>query len=230
MNGQGQANADLYIGIATIVTSSDDHRGHVDFSANPAPHLYLLDSSGTTSNWSLLMGHGQWTEKLHEGAHPAELSPEDTASQINDTAHLGTRVLWLGWDITAANAQWIITRAHQLGLVGLWRVHLHAVYGGHRFPGVDAFVPRDRYELGVIAADSRASAGRRSFRRVSYNGVAAERLAHQSALSPTPATHRSAPCRLMPASAYYLNLPNHRPVEGARGVDSRSIQYVYAIE
>ena len=42
------------------------------------------------------MGHGKWTAKLNEGAHPVELSPEDTASQINDTAQLGTRVLWLG--------------------------------------------------------------------------------------------------------------------------------------
>src|SRR5579863_4080287 len=117
MNSHGQASADLYMGVTTIVASGDSRRGHIDYSASPAPHLYLLDSVGTTDNWSLLMGHGQWTEKLHEGAHPAELSPEDTAAQINATAHLGTRVLWLGWNITAANAQWIITRAHQLGLI-----------------------------------------------------------------------------------------------------------------
>ena len=86
-------------------------------SANPSPHLYLLDSVGSTDNWSLLIGHSDWTAKLREGAHPAELSTEDTARQIADTAHLGTRVLWLGWNLTAANTQWIITRAHQLGLV-----------------------------------------------------------------------------------------------------------------
>src|SRR3954462_14513644 len=38
MNSQGQASADLYMGITTIVASSDNHRGHIDFSANPKPH------------------------------------------------------------------------------------------------------------------------------------------------------------------------------------------------
>ncbi len=30
---------------------------------------------------------------------------------------MGTRVLWLGHNLTAANTQWIIARAHQMGLV-----------------------------------------------------------------------------------------------------------------
>ena len=149
MNSQGQASADLYMGVTTIVASGDDRRGHIDFSANPSPHVYLLDSVGTTDNWSLLMGHDKWTEKLHEGAHPVELSPEDTASQINATAHLGTRVLWLGWNITAANAQWIITRAHQLGMV-TYGEFISTPYTVGIDSGVDALLHMSRYELGVI--------------------------------------------------------------------------------
>ena len=117
MNSQGQASAHLYMGVTTIVASADDHRGHIDFAANPSPHMYLLDSIGSTDNWSLLNGHGDWSSKLHEGAHPAELSPEDTLRQLNATVHLGTRVLWLGWNLTAANSQWIISHAHQMGLI-----------------------------------------------------------------------------------------------------------------
>jgi len=43
----------------------------------------------------------EWTAKLYESVRPAELSPEDTARQMADTAKLGTRVLWLGHDLTA---------------------------------------------------------------------------------------------------------------------------------
>ncbi len=105
LNSQGQANAHLYMGVTTVVASGDKRRGHIDFAANPSPHLYLLDSVGSTDDWSLLIGHGDWTAKLKEGARLAELSPGETARQITDTAHLGTRVLWLGWNITAANTQ-----------------------------------------------------------------------------------------------------------------------------
>ena len=117
MNSQGQANAYLYMGVTTIVGSSDARRGHIDMAANPRPHLYLLDSIGTTDDWSLLIGQPGWAARLREGTHPVELTPEDTAHQLADTAHLGTRVLWLGADLTAANTQWIITHAHQMGLV-----------------------------------------------------------------------------------------------------------------
>ena len=212
MNSQGQANADLYMGVTTIVASGDDHRGHVDFSANPAPHLYLLDSVGTTDNWSLLMGHGQWTEKLHEGAHPAELSPEDTASQINDTAHLGTRVLWLGWNITAANAQWIITRAHQLGLV-TYGEFISTPYTVGIDSGVDALLHMSRYELGVIPDELQ-----RPLVDDPSGASAATAYDYAEHLPPTDphfrnygqfiAAHHAA---LMPTfSLYYLNLPDHR--------------------
>ena len=50
MNSQGQANADLYMGVTTVVAVSDRRRGAVDVSASPKPHLYLLDSIGSTDN------------------------------------------------------------------------------------------------------------------------------------------------------------------------------------
>ena len=212
MNSQGQANADLYMGVTTIVASSDNRRGHIDFSANPKPHLYLLDSVGSTDNWSLLMGHGDWTMKLHEGAHPAELGPEDTSAQINATARLGTRVLWLGWDITAANAQWIITRAHQLGLV-TYGEFISTPYTVGIDAGVDALLHMGRYELGVIPDELQ-----RPLVDDPYGAAASTAYDYAEHLPPTDphfhnygnfiATHHAA---LMPTfSLYYLNLPGHR--------------------
>ncbi len=212
MNSQGQANAHLYMGVTTIVASGDDRRGHIDFYANPSPHLYLLDSVGSTDNWSLLMGHDNWTAKLSEGAHPAELSPEDTANQINATAHLGTRVLWLGWDITAANTQWIITRAHQLGLV-TYGEFISTPYSVGIDAGVDALLHMSRYEIGVIPDELQ-----RPLVGDPYGAAATTAYDYAGHLPPADphfrnyghfiATHHAA---LMPTfSLFYLNLPDHR--------------------
>ena len=212
MNSQGQANADLYMGVTTIVASADDRRGHIDFSANPKPHLYLLDSVGSTDNWSLLIGHDNWTSKLREGVHPVELNPEDTANQIKATAQIGTRVLWLGWDITAANAQWIISRAHQMGLV-TYGEFISTPYSVGIDAGVDVLLHMGRYELGVIPDELQRPLVDDPFGAAA--STAYDYAQHLPATDPHfrnyghfISIHHSA---LMPTfSLYYLNLPGHR--------------------
>ena len=212
MNSQGQASAQLYMGVTSIVASSDNRRGHIDFSANPKPHLYLLDSVGTTDNWSLLIGHDDWTDKLREGAHPVELNTELTARQINATAKLGTRVLWLGWDITAANTQWIITRAHQMGLV-TYGEFISTPYTVGIDAGVDVLLHMGRYEIGVIPDELQ-----RPLVNDPYGAAASTAYDYAEHLPPTDphfrnyghfiSLHHAA---LMPTfSLYYLNLPGHR--------------------
>ncbi|HVZ84217.1 MAG TPA: amidohydrolase family protein [Terracidiphilus sp.] len=212
MNSQGQANAFLYMGVTTVVASSDERRGHVDFTANPRPHLYMLDSIGTTDDWSLLIGQKAWSAKLREGAHPVELSPEDTARELTDTARLGTRVLWLGGDLTAANSQWIIAHAHQMGLVTYgefvatpYRVGVEA--------GVDALLHMGRYELGAVpdelqrplAQDPYGSAASTAY---DYAEHVPTTDVHLRSYARFLAQHHAA---LMPAFAmFFLNLPGHR--------------------
>ncbi len=149
MNSQGQADADLYMGITTVVAVSDARRGFVDFAASPSPHLYPLDSVGSTDNWSRLASLPGWAAKLREGLRPAELNTGDTFNQLNQTARLGTRAVWLGPDLTAANVQWIIVRAHQLGLA-TYGEFVATPYDVGIEAGVDTLVHMDRYDLGVI--------------------------------------------------------------------------------
>jgi len=212
MNSQGQANANLYMGVTTIVASSDSQHGSIDFGANPRPHLYLIDSIGSTDNWSLLMGHAGWTEKLKEGSHPAELSPEDTARQLIATARLGTRVVWLGGDLTAANTQWIIAHAHQMGLI-TYGQFISTSYRVGVEAGVDALVHMGRYELGVVPDELQ-----RPLVDDPYGSAASTAYDYSQQVPPTDlhlrtyarflATHHAA---LMPTfSMYYLNLPGHR--------------------
>ena len=212
MNSQGQANADLYMGVTTIVAVSDEIRGAVDFAASPKPHLYVADSAGSTDNWSLLAKHPDWAEKLKEGARPIELSPEDTSRQIDETAHSGTRSLWLGPDITAANTQWMIARAHQLGLATYgefvatpYRVAIEA--------GVDTLLHMGRYELGLIPDELQLPLvddpyGNPAVTAYDYSQRLPPTDPHVRSYARFIAAHHAA---LMPTfSMYYLRLPDHR--------------------
>src|SRR5205814_8555900 len=83
MNSQGQASANVYMGVTTVVARSDREHGLVDYGANPRPNIVPIDSVGTTDDWSLLAKQPAWMDKLREGLRPVELSPEDTGRQLN---------------------------------------------------------------------------------------------------------------------------------------------------
>ncbi len=213
MNSQAEANANLYMGVTTVVASSDARRGHVDLGANPTPRIYLLDSIGTTDDWSLLIGHPGWTEKLREvGGHAVELSPEDTAQQLADTVRLGTRVLWLGHDLRAASTQWIIAHAHQAGLV-TYGEFVSTPYKVGVEAGVDALLHMGRFELGVIpdelqaplVEDPEGSAANTAY---DYAAHLPPTDPHLREYAHFLAWHHAA---LMPTfSMFYLRLPDHR--------------------
>ena len=212
LNSQAQANANLYMGVTTVVARADDQRGFIDFSAQPSPHIYPIDTIGVTDNWSLLARQPEWVSKLREGPHPAELSPQDTARQMVDTARLGTRVLLLPPHLTAANSQWIIARAHEMGLV-TYGIFVATPYRVGIEAGVDALPQMDRYVLGVIPDElqrpliddpdgSAASTAYDYSEHVSPTDLRLRNYAHLIA-----AHHAS----LMPSfSLYYVNLPGHR--------------------
>jgi hypothetical protein len=212
MNSQGQANADLAMGVTTVVAVSDPRRGMVDVAASPSPHLYLLDSVGATDNWSLLAKHPQWALKLRQGARPAELSPDDSVRQLADTVQLGTRAVWLGHNITAANTQSIIAHAHQMGLV-TYGEFVSTPYTVGIDAGVDVLVHMGRYELGAIpdelqrplVQDPEGSAATTAYdyaERVPASDLRLRNyarflVAHHASLMPT-------------FSVYFAQLPGHR--------------------
>lgn len=212
MNSQGQANANLYMGVTTVVASGDNRRGHIYFGANPSPHLYVLDSIGSTDDWSLLIGKPGWTAKLREGAHPAELSPEDTARQLTDTAKLGTKVLWLGHNLTAANTQWIITHAHQMG-IATYGEFASTPYRVAIDSGVDVLLHMSRYELGVVPDELQrplvdAPDGPAANTAYDYSEMLPPTDQHLVSYAHFIAAHHAA---LMPTfSIYYTRLPDHR--------------------
>jgi Amidohydrolase family len=212
MNSQGQASADLYMGVTSIVAVSDLRRGFVDMNAGPSPHLYLMDSVGSTDDWSLLAKRPDWEAKLKEGTHPVELNPQDTARQLVDSAKLGTRVVWLGRNLTAANTQWIIARAHQMGLV-TYGEFVSTPYAVGIEAGVDVLLHMGRYELGVIPNELQTPLvddpeGGPANTAYDYSERLPPTDQHWRSYAQFLATHHAA---LMPMfSLYYLKLPDHR--------------------
>jgi len=212
MNSQPQANANLYMGVTTLVARNDRHHGLVDYAASPSPHLYLIDSIGTTDNWSLLANHPEWSAKLKEGVHPVELSPEDTARQLADTLRLGTRVLLLGHNLTAANTQWIIARAHQSGLV-TYGEFVSTPYKVGIEANIDVLLHIGRYELGVIPEELQKPLvddpnGPPANTAYDYSQRLPPTDLHLRTYARLIAAHHAA---LMPTfSLYFLNLPDHR--------------------
>jgi hypothetical protein len=212
MNSQGQANANLYMGVTTVVVRNDHEHGLTDFSAGPRPHLYAIDSVGRTDNWSLLAKQPEWLGKLKEGKRPVELSPEVTNMQLNDTARLGTRVVLLGHEITAANTQLIIERARQLGLVTYGEV-VATPYSVGVEAGIDNLPHMENYDLGVIPEELQRPLvedpeGPSASTAFDYSQRLPPTDQHLRAYAQFLAAHHAA---LMPTfSLNYVNLPNHR--------------------
>ena len=131
---------------------------------------------------------------------------------MSETAKLGTRVLWLGHNLTAANTQWIIAHAHQMGLV-TYGEFVATPYKVGVEAGVDVLLNMSRYELGVIPDELQ-----RPLVHDPEGAAAATAYDYSERLPPTDAnlriyahflaTHHAA---LMPVfSLSFLQLPGHR--------------------
>jgi hypothetical protein len=125
---------------------------------------------------------------------------------------MGTRVLFLSPNQTAANTQWITSRAHQMGLV-TYGVFASTPYKVAIEAGVDVLLHMGRYELGVIPNELQRPLVENSY------GTAASTAYDYSEHLPTTDLHLRTYSRylashhaaLMPTfSLFYLQLPGHR--------------------
>jgi hypothetical protein len=212
LQNQAEANAELFEGVTTIVGSGDDRRGVLFEHADPSPHLYALDSAGSTDDFSLLRDQPAWHDKLADGTNPHELSPEDTTQQLQATAKRGTRVIWIGHNITQANAAAIISQSRKLGMV-TYGEFIATPYQAGIENGVDALLHMSRYELGLAPETLLPKL------TTAPEGKAANE-AYAAAISQPadgPAVHEygkllaQSGTALIPTFAlFYTGLPNHR--------------------
>jgi hypothetical protein len=212
VNSQAQANATLYMGVTSVVGSGDDRRGILKLDAHPSPHIYPMDSAGSQDDYSLLIHLPEWSAKLKEGKDTLELSPEDTERQLTETARRGTRAIWLGHNLTAANTKRIIDQCRRLGLI-TYGEFISTPYADGIADGVDVLLHMSRYELGLapsallqpLVANPEGAA-----QDAPYNYIF-QLDPNSSAVATYADTIKHSRAALMPTfSLAYLELPSHR--------------------
>jgi hypothetical protein len=212
LNSQAQANAWLYMGVTTIVGFQDDRRGMLKVDAHPSPHIYPLDGAGFIDKYSLLFSLPQWSSKINKGEEFKDLSEQETKVQIEELARRGTRALWVGQDLTAAQTKFIISECHRFGLI-TYGEFIATPYSDALKDGIDVLLHMSRYELGLIPLRLQEPLVRDPF-----GAALAPAYAYLRQLDPADpsiaaygkqiSTSRAA---LMPTlSLSYLQLPNHR--------------------
>ena len=212
MQNQAEASAELYEGVTTVVASGDDRRGHLLEHASPSPHVYPIDSAGSTDDWSLLRDEPEWRDKLAETGHPRELTALETQAQLAATAKRGTRGIWIGWNITEKNARAIIAESHRLGMV-TYGEFIATPYAAGLSADVDVLLHMSRYELGLAPREIVAPLADDAYGK---EAAAAYQVTDRfDAGSPAVAEYGSMIAAhgvaLMPTfSLFYLALPDHR--------------------
>ncbi len=213
VSSQGEALANLYMGVTTVVARTTAVDGAPDLNAAPGPQVYRIATVGTTDDENPLRAQAAWSQTLHvTGTHPVELTPAQTALELTALAQAGVRAVLIGPAVTAASTQWILEHARGLGL---------ATYGVFAATpvrlavssNVDTLVHMGRYEIGVIPDELQQPLADDAYDAASRTAYGyAEHLppmdAHLRDYAHFLATHRTT---LMPTlSEYFLRLPDHR--------------------
>ena len=212
LNSQAQANAWLYMGVTSIVGFQDDRRGRLKRDANPSPHIYPLDGAGFIDQYSLLISLPQWSSKIKKGAEFQDLSEQETKGQIEELARRGTRAVWVGQDLSAAQTKFIISECHRFGLI-TYGEFIATPYADALMDGVDVLLHMSRYELGLIPSRLHEPLVRDPF-----GAALAPAYAYLRQLDPADSSIAAygkeitaSRAALMPTlSLSYLQLPNHR--------------------
>lgn len=212
LNSQAQANAWLYMGVTTIVGLQDPRRGVLKFDARPSPHIYPLDVAGSVDAYSFLMSAARWKSKVKNPDDSVDLDEQETKAQLEDLAHLGTRVILLGHELTANRTKFIIAESHHLGLV-TYGEFISTSYADGLKDGVDVLLHMSRYELGLIP--SRLQEPLVGAPEGSALAPAYAYIRHLDAADPSISAYAkeisTSRAALMPTlSLSYLQLPNHR--------------------
>lgn len=212
LNSQAQANAWLYMGVTTIVGFQDDRRGMLKLDAHPSPHIYPLDGAGFIDKYSLLFNLPLWNNKIKRGEEFQNLSEAETKTQLEELAARGTRAIWIGQDLIAAQTKFIIAECHRIGLV-TYGEFIATPYSDALKDGVDLLLHMSRYELGLIPSRLQEPLVQDPFGLAL--APAYEYLRQLNPADPSIAAYgkqiAASRAVLMPTlSLSYLQLPNHR--------------------
>jgi amidohydrolase family protein len=203
---QAFANAYLYMGVTSVVTSlplqpgeerrRDVRRGSTFATADPSPRLFFLAS---------LPGG------VLEGETVRPMTEAEAREGVERLAAAGTKVLLLHYWFRPAPLRAAAARARELGLATIGELG-HTTYYEAQEAGVDAFVHTSRYSLDLTPPDLHERVARAPFgppRREFYKYLGS--LTPQDlAVARHAERLAGGPSLLIPTlSLFYLEMPDH---------------------
>jgi hypothetical protein len=205
-SSQAFANAYLYMGVTSVVTSlplqpgiarrPDARRGSTFVDADPSPRLFFLES---------LPGI------VLEGETRRPMKEDEARAEVEKLAAAGTKVILLHYGLRPGPLRTAAARARELGIATIGELG-HTTYYEAQEAGVDAFVHTSRYSLDLTPPELRERIAnapfgppRQEFYR--YLGV----LTPQDDAVVNHAQRLAAgPSLLIPTlSLFYLEMPDH---------------------
>jgi len=190
INNQSYANAYLYSGITSIIAVSGGRRGELFATADPGPHLNLLEGMGR------------------------ERAPlEEHLRAVETLAAQGIDIALLMYELTPDQLAAVTRRAEELGMGTIGELGL-STYAEGIAAGIDAFVHTTRYSLDLAPREMAQAVAEQPFsddlespKWIYYKWLTAlspwdQRLAEYAGLL------GSSPVSLMPTfGLLYLDLP-----------------------
>ncbi len=205
-SSQAFANAYLYMGVTSVVTSlplqpgaeqqRDPRRGATFTAADPSPRLFFID---------LVSG------MVPEGENWRPMTDAEARREVERLAAAGAKVLLLYYPLRPGPLRAAAARAHELGLATIGELGASTYYEAQE-AGVDAFVHTGRYSLELTPPDLRERVAKAPFgppRQELYRYLGS--LTPQDAVVARHAERLAAgPSLLIPTlSLNYLEMPDH---------------------
>jgi Amidohydrolase family len=205
-SNQAFANAYLYMGVTSVVTSlpvqpgseqaRDPRRGATFAAADPSPRLFFL---------AVVSG------SVAEGETARPMTAAEACAEVARLAAAGARVLLLYYGLQPGPLRAAADRAQELGLATIGELGATTYYEAQE-AGVDAFVHTSRYSLDLTPPDLRERVAKAPFgppRQEFYRY-----LVSLTPQDPAVARHAerlaAGPSLLIPTlSLNYLEMPDH---------------------
>ena len=153
---QAFANADLYMGVTSVVAAVPDSSGPPVADARRAPTFAHADPSPRL----FFLGHVSGL--IREGDSVRQMTGVDAVARLDSETQRGAKVVLLHYGMNPSALRAAVPRAHALGVATIGELGASTYYEAQD-AGVDVFVHTSRYSLEIAPPALRARVAQRPF-------------------------------------------------------------------
>src|SRR5262245_7009538 len=210
-SNQAQANANLYMGVTSIVGVNDPPGGRrkpLYLDANPSPRVYRLN---VISGYDFGKVSPRPSSIADLRARGTPLSEVELIGQIDSMFQAGFKVLLLHYAMSPEQVRVAARRARELGMPTIGELGFTSYYEAIQ-AGVNAFVHTSRYSLELAPPEMRQEVAGAPFGppRIKYYEFLTRLSSSDPGLKQYASVLASSRAGLIPTlSLNYLDLPDH---------------------